>query len=160
MSVSTAPEPELPNYRYKPLTALNALRLLRLRPASDAHHDIDCELAEFGLPDSNDGAGDVLSYEAVSWCWGKEKPNQLLRIHDGDQVYAFQHLPKPQISFVRQLWVDAICIDQRNTKERNEQVPNMDKIYGNAKSVCIWLGEGDVHSNLAMDFIKQKVLRL
>lgn len=181
MSISIASE--LPDYEYKPLSGPNALRLLRLRPASDEHHDIDCELAEFDLHDNSGGVpadgqvtgrkddislNEELSYEAVSWCWGREKPNQLLRIHDRDKVYAFhisQNLKSAlwalrKHNVVRQLWIDAVCIDQRNTKERNEQVPKMDRIYGNAKSVCIWLGEGDVHSKLAMDFIKQKVLSL
>lgn len=38
------------------------------------------------------------------------------------------------------LWVDAICIDQVNTRERNEQVGNMGDIYTNASTVLVWLG--------------------
>jgi hypothetical protein len=177
---------KLPDYKYKPLTGANTLRLLRLRPANDANLDIDCELVEFGLPNYNHGAGvaiqnglakkrkdDIglnqdLSYEAVSWCWGKEMPDQLLRVHDNDQVYAFyisQNLKSAlwalrKHNVVRQLWIDAICIDQKNTEERNEQVPKMNRIYGNAKSVCIWLGEADDSSKMAMDFIKNQVLVL
>jgi len=36
----------------------------------------------------------------------------------------------------------------------------MDKIYGNASNVCIWLGDIDEESKLAIDFIKQKLLNL
>lgn len=41
----------------------------------------------------------------------------------------------------RVLWVDAVCINQQDVKERNEQVRKMDVIYGLAKEVCIWLGD-------------------
>ena len=33
----------------------------------------------------------------------------------------------------------------------------MDKIYGKAKNVCIWLGEVADDSKLAIDFIKNQV---
>ena len=36
----------------------------------------------------------------------------------------------------------------------------MSRIYGQATSVCIWVGEGDAESKMAFDFIKHEVLRL
>jgi hypothetical protein len=108
------------------------------------------------------------SYEAVSWCWGRDPYDQILRVHRGDNVYAFPISRNLKKAFwalrkpneVRQLWIDAICIDQSKTEERNQQVPRMGKIYGKATNVCIWLGEGTDDSKLAMDFIKDKVLQL
>ncbi|KAJ8118085.1 hypothetical protein OPT61_g857 [Boeremia exigua] len=38
------------------------------------------------------------------------------------------------------LWIDAVCIDQRSTEERNHQVAQMGKIYTNAEKVIMWLG--------------------
>jgi hypothetical protein len=38
------------------------------------------------------------------------------------------------------LWVDAICIDQKNDQERNAQVRLMDQIYRSAVTVSVWLG--------------------
>ena len=38
------------------------------------------------------------------------------------------------------VWVDALCIDQNNTLERNHQVGIMGKIYSNAADVIVWLG--------------------
>jgi hypothetical protein len=35
----------------------------------------------------------------------------------------------------RHLWVDAVCIDQANVKERNHQVAQMGTIYANASSL-------------------------
>ncbi|KAK1671840.1 heterokaryon incompatibility protein [Colletotrichum godetiae] len=38
------------------------------------------------------------------------------------------------------LWVDAICIDQRESQERCHQVQLMGQIYESARSVIVWLG--------------------
>jgi hypothetical protein len=37
-------------------------------------------------------------------------------------------------------WYDAVCIDQTNIQERNQQVQEMSKIYAQASLVRIWLG--------------------
>lgn len=38
-------------------------------------------------------------------------------------------------------WIDAICIDQSNVKEKNIQVPKMKQLYSTATKVVIWLGD-------------------
>lgn len=38
------------------------------------------------------------------------------------------------------LWIDQICLDQRNEVERNEQVQAMGDVYKHAQEVLIWLG--------------------
>ncbi|EAQ87373.1 hypothetical protein CHGG_03992 [Chaetomium globosum CBS 148.51] len=38
------------------------------------------------------------------------------------------------------LWVDALCINQRDTAEKNTQVPLMSRIYRAAAQVLVWLG--------------------
>jgi hypothetical protein len=38
------------------------------------------------------------------------------------------------------LWIDAICIDQQNDLERNDQVAHMGEIYSKAAGVIAWLG--------------------
>lgn len=39
------------------------------------------------------------------------------------------------------LWIDALCINQRDIQERSHQVKHMAMIYRSAKHVLIWLGE-------------------
>lgn len=41
----------------------------------------------------------------------------------------------------RTLWVDAICINQQDVPERNQQVQIMGPIFKNAGCVLVWLGE-------------------
>ncbi|KAH7403173.1 heterokaryon incompatibility protein-domain-containing protein [Cadophora sp. MPI-SDFR-AT-0126] len=38
------------------------------------------------------------------------------------------------------LWIDAICIDQRNVVEKGTQVAMMGDIYSNSSQVLVWLG--------------------
>ena len=44
--------------------------------------------------------------------------------------------------------------------ERNEQVPKMNQVYGQAERVCIWIGESYENSDQALEFIRSKVLSL
>jgi hypothetical protein len=53
----------------------------------------------------------------------------------------------------RQLWVDAICINQQDDVERGNQVGLMGRIYSSAKKVVVWLGHHADNSELAMDFL-------
>jgi hypothetical protein len=40
-------------------------------------------------------------------------------------------------------WADAICINQEDTVEKNHQIPLMRSIYGNARHVLVYVGEGE-----------------
>ena len=61
------------------------------------------------------------------------------------------------------LWVDAICINQKNTNEKSQQLSRIHDIYNKAYNVCIWLGQADDKgkSSRAINFIHKAVdLRL
>ena len=40
----------------------------------------------------------------------------------------------------RTVWADAVCINQGDVEERDEQVRQMAKIYAAASRVIVWLG--------------------
>jgi hypothetical protein len=46
------------------------------------------------IPDEDtkgrDASKKKTSYEAVSWCWGREPQDEMLRVKDGDNVFAFR----------------------------------------------------------------------
>jgi hypothetical protein len=54
----------------------------------------------------------------------------------------------------RVLWVDALCINQRDVRERNSQVKKMRSIYTGAKKVVVWLGPED-DAKVALNFCKE-----
>ncbi|EXK46476.1 hypothetical protein FOXG_10972 [Fusarium oxysporum f. sp. lycopersici 4287] len=87
---------------------------------------------------------DIIPYEALSYSWGSQStPHEI--IVDGktlsitESLYeALWHLRRPDED--RMLWVDALCIDQTNIKERGHQVNRMGEIYKKADRVIVWLG--------------------
>jgi hypothetical protein len=52
------------------------------------------------------------------------------------------------------IWIDAICINQEDIYERNEQVRMMRTIFETAEEVCVWLGLEYDDSNRAVQFLK------
>ncbi|KAH9211833.1 heterokaryon incompatibility protein-domain-containing protein [Leptodontidium sp. 2 PMI_412] len=42
------------------------------------------------------------------------------------------------------LWVDALCINQKDDVEKAAQVSRMNEIYSEASNICIWLGVGEM----------------
>ena len=53
------------------------------------------------------------------------------------------------------IWVDAMCINQDNLVEKQQQVGRMSEIYSRASSVIVWLGNSDPRTKNAMRFIKE-----
>lgn len=54
----------------------------------------------------------------------------------------------------RMLWVDMICINQKDINERSHQVRRMGMIYSLAQRVVVWLGTEHSHSKLAMSTLE------
>ncbi|KAK6217260.1 heterokaryon incompatibility protein [Colletotrichum tabaci] len=50
------------------------------------------------------------------------------------------------------LWVDAICIDQRSSREKSHQVQLMGRIYEAARNVVVWLGSAEPNDNVSWVF--------
>jgi hypothetical protein len=53
------------------------------------------------------------------------------------------------------LWVDAICINQKDFKERGEQVQLMRRIYKEAESLTVWLGHEKDGSSIAFSVLRK-----
>ncbi|KAG6365473.1 hypothetical protein INS49_007084 [Diaporthe citri] len=60
-----------------------------------------------------------------------------------------------EMDFARIIWIDAICINQDDIKERNHQVHIMQTIYSKAAEVIVWLGPGSWEADKAMELIEQ-----
>ncbi|KAI1137587.1 HET-domain-containing protein [Hypoxylon sp. FL0543] len=78
---------------------------------------------------------DELSHAVI--CSGRRMPIGL-NLND-----AFQHMYVESDIAPPLLWVDALCINQRDLVERAEQVALMTSIYSNAANVIVWLGKDD-----------------
>ncbi|KAJ8112693.1 hypothetical protein OPT61_g5001 [Boeremia exigua] len=143
-----------PQYCYDALTApYSEIRILSLLPSRDSNAPLRGRLTVEWTP---------IRYEALSYVWGNSMNKQCLHIgNEGILIseglsQALRRLRYP--TKCRDLWIDAICINQVNNEEKNHQVDQMYKIYSRAARVLIWLGEGNQGTNKAMDIISKKWL--
>jgi hypothetical protein len=114
------------------------MRLLRIKPGVG---DVRCSLFKKGI---NEGH----QYDALSYTWGESTKNRSIFVDDirinvtdnlYDALWQFRGGPGGED---RVLWVDAVCIDQREDKpEKRHQVDNMHHIYLHAERVLVWLGK-------------------
>jgi hypothetical protein len=116
--------------------------------------DISCSLFESKWA----GQGISHCYEAVSYTWGTDAHISPITI-DGkgysvttSLAVALRNLRDPSVS--RNLWIDAICINQSNIVEKSAQVVLMRQIYAGARSVLIWLGPEADGSSIAMKYLQ------
>ncbi|XDG06316.1 hypothetical protein ABKA04_005931 [Annulohypoxylon sp. FPYF3050] len=109
-------------------------------------------------------------YNALSYVWGDAAsaniPGNVINI-DGSEFPVTSNL-LAALRYLRSvlgkvdpitLWVDAVCINQRDLDERKEQVSMMRDIYASAERVVIWLGEEDEESEIAFDAIPLLAVR-
>ncbi|KAL5380794.1 hypothetical protein DPSP01_007595 [Paraphaeosphaeria sporulosa] len=107
-------------------------------------------------------------YHALSWRWGdeddgkyaimiKRKGNLFKKRVSRTLGLALKFL---RLKEDRVLWIDAICIDQKNLEERSFQVSLMSLVYTGAKEICVWLGEDDDDSTQAIQFVKDEISQL
>lgn len=97
---------------------------------------------------------DTPQFEALSYVWGS--PRDKKQIYVEDQIFdvtinleaALRALRHPEETL--RIWVDAICINQVDLDEKSTQVPLMGRIYKQASSVLIWLGENTLNIDRMM----------
>jgi tetratricopeptide (TPR) repeat protein len=98
------------------------------------------------------------SYEALSYVWGKDQSVGKLTLNG----HCIDITPNLQGVLVqlrsstedRLIWIDAICINQEDPKERSKQVQLMREIYSNARRVIVWLGEEAEDTKAGVEFLK------
>ncbi|KAK4958131.1 hypothetical protein LTR10_004556 [Elasticomyces elasticus] len=116
------------------------IRLLVVKKAEFRSDDIYCELRRAFLEDRP-----VPSYYTVSYVWGNITKRTAIYLH-GKRVdigaSAEQVLRRFRCSGQNTLlWIDAVCINQRDIAERSQQVAIMGDIYSNAAHNIVWLGD-------------------
>ncbi|KAH7552528.1 hypothetical protein BM1_08479 [Bipolaris maydis] len=133
-------------------TSTAQFRLLELHPSTQSSL-IKCSLRSYSFDKS------YPAYKALSYTWGSVYDTRQLRLNGYNfpvsrnlWIFLEQMCLQKQFGFY---WIDAICIDQNNTLEKNHQVQMMRRIYSTAKKVTIWLGEAsrDQTSDMAMDIV-------
>lgn len=126
-------------YEHTPITAPQTIRLMHVHPGSESD-PVEISLVTTAL-------GEAPGFESISYCWGDAQHQRQLTC-DGATfsitnslftgLVRFRHAHQPRV-----LWADAVCINQADPVEKNEQVMLMPRIYSQATRVLIWLGITD-----------------
>jgi hypothetical protein len=133
------------------------IRLLTILLSRPIAGKSQCELKRVSLNESP-------KHEALSYTWGPPNPNFETDPKERAQITierktvtvtpnleALRYLRHEWLE--RDLWVDAVCINQSDILERNQQVSQMKSIYESAGRVLIWFGGDALYSNEAMEFV-------
>src|SRR5215471_8796089 len=122
-------------FQYTKLQSEREIRLLTVYHDGDGH--LLGELDATAL----DEAGDFL---AISYTWGEEKETHELSI-DGRELHISRNAHEILHHFASSgkrmfLWIDTVCVDQNDEKDKTQQVRLMREIFNKANRVVIWLG--------------------
>ncbi|CAJ2502904.1 Uu.00g102980.m01.CDS01 [Anthostomella pinea] len=139
------------------------IRLLRIIPTGPKEL-IACSIHVADLHDSH-----VSSYDALSYTWGPTTQAEIDKgmiakrkypiLCNGGQLFVTENLfrclqqLKADSYYDRDLWIDAICVNQDDHAERCQQVSIMADIYRSATRVIVWLGAADEFTQPAVDLI-------
>ena len=132
------------DYQYIPLgDPTSDLRLVRIY-AGAQEEDLECGIFTF-----KDYPWFIPPYQALSYVWGDTTRRVPISV-DGKRLFVTANLESalrnlrcltPDMARSQlPLWIDAMCIDQQNPEERDQQVRRMRAIYQRAVRVVIWLG--------------------
>lgn len=136
-------------------------RVLTLHRGS-RDEELRCSLKTVSLDDQPE-------FHALSYVWGSGTEKDRINIHGhmvsvtSNLASALREIRDHHYDFFKlhsiPLWIDAICINQADTAERNQQVILMRRIYRQASRVLLWIGEGDDLSDHAFDRIDDATFR-
>ncbi|KAF1953593.1 HET-domain-containing protein [Byssothecium circinans] len=139
---------------YEPLPSGNYIRLLQVKFSLFSGR----ATAKF-KPVCLDNLED--DFTALSYCWGFPNPVTSITLSDGQSLPLTRTL-KSLFDTLRKgrkklyLWIDAICINQKDTIEKAEQVSGMGRVYSAASKVLLWLGPSSSRTRKAFSFMKAK----
>ncbi|KAH7077460.1 heterokaryon incompatibility protein-domain-containing protein [Paraphoma chrysanthemicola] len=141
-SVSRSNDPNQEDlFKHRPLDldpSTHSIRLIRIHATEDDNKPINCDIKAATINDE---------YICLSYVWGEPSRAHWVLV-DGKQLYIRQNL-RDFLATARKMeefrdtwiWIDAICIDQGNLRERGHQVQQMGRIFSNATRVVAWLGD-------------------
>lgn len=155
------PVPVYGNFTYLRKLHGREIRLLRILEGR-AHESLQCRLFYQSLDED-------FEYVALSYAWGFVNVTQPIEC-DGQEILVAESVYSALRSLrdlgmcgpeSQPLWVDALCINQRDDVEKTEQVKMMRDIYAQAVHVTAWLGsetEADQRGIALLEQIHQIII--
>ena len=140
-------------FQYQALESPGSLRVHLLNPSSASLANLHCKLLSTTISDCDQDLFE--HYVALSYVWGSTDNLQTI-ILEGCQFQITKNLHNALHDIrdpfrVIRLWVDAICINQQDGNERNQQVALMGQIYSIARHTIIYLGQSSPAIDVAFE---------
>jgi hypothetical protein len=129
------------------------IRLLKILP-DGPNGEVCCQLVHHSLDKRP-------SYTALSYAWGSPSSHRKIIVNEEpytvhENLWRFLNQARKLGSrFGGWLWIDALCINQFDNKDKGQQIILMPDIYRSAEVVMIWLGPNYGDSNTAMRVLKK-----
>ncbi|KAJ4295439.1 hypothetical protein N0V90_007451 [Kalmusia sp. IMI 367209] len=145
------------DFNFEPFQdARSEFRLLTIYPGSP-REPLTCELNIFSVASLPD-------YEALSYTWGDNDVYNTIQINNKNFVTfrnAHNALFELRDPFAyRVIWIDAICINQRDLEEKRHQILLMKIIYENASRVIVWFSQPRGNADLALGLLNELHVQL
>ncbi|KAF2092942.1 hypothetical protein NA57DRAFT_62043 [Rhizodiscina lignyota] len=153
-----------PQYQYIPLLeGHQEIRFMTLLPGEKSS-PIRVLLTPVPFPSNPtpEEKSHIPSFEALSYAWGSEQDQREIYVEScygteslnvtrnlGEALPCLRYKDRSRI-----FWIDAICVNQKDPKERSQQVGRMADIFSKAKGLNVWLGSKSEDSDVAMDGIE------
>lgn len=156
-AANVEPEVEVETFAHSPLSSDRHIRLIKVPPkipegglpsATRSKSPRDCTLIQVHIDEAP-------LYAAISYTWEPsaedayiEMDRQRLKVERNlvDLLCQLQGSRKP-----RTLWIDAICINQKDTSEKSSQVKMMGSIYASASYVIAYLWSRELNDTLKLE---------
>lgn len=151
--IEISDEPAQNHFKHHPLPdPATYIRLLEILEGQFDTHVI-CEVSEWPVDEAP-------AYYAISYTWGDPEATTEITVNGKRMTvrqnceYVLQQAFASKRS--RYFWVDAICIDQQSTNEKNHQVAMMGQIYKRAVHVFSCVGPHDDDTHFLVDFLVKR----
>ncbi|KAI9692206.1 MAG: hypothetical protein M1822_006436 [Bathelium mastoideum] len=145
------------SFKYSPLR-LGEIRLLYV---SSLANETIWSLRPIRLPPKRPEKQHEVAFDALSYTWGDLSDKSSL-ICNNQELMIHRNL-KDALPFLAKrrsilpIWIDAICINQSDEKEKLAQIRRMHRIYSSAYQVWVWLGPDPENSTEAIDMLPRIV---
>lgn len=157
----------VPTYNYTPLPTANSIRLFTLEPGSGS----DTIKGNMTSTLLSGRSAATAEFKALSYTWANplDLGNLDYRPYDvfdhfiscdgaTKEVTENLHHALWQLRELKEsspLWIDAVCINQKDTDEKKHQLKLMSRIYSDASWAIIWLGKEDSTTYEAIQAIEK-----
>ncbi len=155
LRISGSNDKRMDSYKWRSLSQPNTIRLLTLEGGL-REHELWGDLTSTTIESAP-------AYEAVSYAWESNETPKNLTTPEGLILIpdcAWKALLDLRFTHQRRvLWIDSVCIDQCNKKEKAQQVSIMEKIFASAQTVLAYMGPETPYTVLGLWLLDQ-ILRV